>query len=359
VRPEFFGGRLVGRNIDGMIYMFEEILREINQLTKPRAISIKIPLDAKGYYDRLCPNTECGGAFKVLFDDWRDKVSDVKAYCPFCRHEANSENWNTPEQAEYIRSAAMAEMTRLVQGALRRGVERTRPISIGNGPIKIGMSLEYSPGHIPAVVPAAATEELRQDFVCESCQCRYASLGASFFCPACGHNSATSSFNTTLDTVRMTIAAMGPLREAIERSAGPDAAREATRQLVEDQFARLVGAFERLNEALFDKLPAAAQYPSKGSVFQRIDDGSQLWLQACGKGYEAFLTTDELRKLKLYFQRRHVFSHRQGIVDQLYINKSGDATYAVGQRLVARDSDMLELVDLLKKLSDGIRTLVP
>jgi hypothetical protein len=54
--------------------MFEELIREIRKLETPRQFSISVPLDEKGYCDRLCANTECGGAFKVLFDDWRDKV---------------------------------------------------------------------------------------------------------------------------------------------------------------------------------------------------------------------------------------------------------------------------------------------
>ena len=131
------------------------------------------------------------------------------------------------------------------------------------------------------------------------------------------------------------------------------------RQLLEDQFPRLVGAFERLNEALFAKLSNAAQHPKKGAVFQRVDDASQLWAQASGKGYGDFMTAAELTRMKLLFQRRHVLSHRQGIVDQPYIDKSGDTSYAVGQRLVVRDGDVLELVDLLEKLSGGLRTLVP
>src|SRR5207244_869247 len=125
--------------------------------------------------------------------------------------------------------------------------------------------------------------ELRQEFVCEKCECRYASLGASFFCPACGHNSATSCFDNTLQTIRKTVAALVPMRVTLEQSVDSDTATDAIRQLLEDQFSRMVGAFERLNEALFDELPAAAQFPRKGNVFQRVDEASGLWLSASGK----------------------------------------------------------------------------
>ena len=338
--------------------MFEEIVRELNKLSRPRQISISVPLDEKGYYDRECRNSECGGAFKVLFEDWKDKVSDELAYCPFCRHEAPADEWNTNEQEKYIRSAAEAEMSRLVNNAFRRGTQRSRPMRFGGGLINFSMSLSYKPGRIPCVLPATARAELRQDFTCEACCCRYASVGASFFCPACGHNSAPSSFENTLATVRTAVNASGTMRAALEQVTNADAARDAVRQILEDQFPRLVGAFERLNEALFDKVPNASAIPKKGSVFQRIDDASDLWQQATGKGYGDFLSASELRRVKLLVHRRHVLSHQQGIVDQTYLVRSGDRSYSVGQRLVVREADVLELVSLLERLAAGLRGLV-
>ncbi len=337
--------------------MFDEMIREIEKLGRPRRISVSVPLDDKGYYDRVCPEAKCGGQFKVLLDDWKDKVPDARAFCPFCRHEAPADDWNTAEQQRYFQSVAEAEMGRLLNDVLGRAARRTRPKRIGGGLFDITMSLSYKPGRIPPVLPAPASQEFEQEFTCESCGCRYASLGASFFCPACGHNSAVSCFDNTVKTVRKTVSALPALRETLQESTNADTARDAVRQLLEDQFPRMVGAFERLSEVLFAKLRNVSQLPQKGNVFQRVDDASLLWQQVSGKGYGEFLDTAELRRLKVLFQRRHVLAHRQGIVDQVYIDKSGDRSYAVGQRLVVRQGDVLELVDLLEKLAGGLRSL--
>ncbi len=192
-------------------------------------------------------------------------------------------------------------MGRLVNDALRRGVQRSKPIRTRGGLIDVSMSLSYTPGRIPPVLPATAGAELRQDFVCEDCGCRYASLGASFFCPACGHNSAESSFDNTLETVQTAVKSCEKVRVAIEEASNPDVARDAVRQILEDQFPRLVGAFERLNEALFMRLPNPAQLTKKGSIFQRIDEASALWQQAAGKGYGDFLSAAELHRLRIFF----------------------------------------------------------
>ena len=157
--------------------MFDEILRELEELENPRQISIPIELDDKGYYDRKCPSSECDGVFKVLFNDWRDKVQDERVFCPFCRQEAPSDKWHTPEQKEHIQSSGLAEMTRLFNDAMEAGVQRSQPTQIDAGLIKLTMSLSYTPGNIPPVMPAKATEELSQNFACEACGCRCASLG--------------------------------------------------------------------------------------------------------------------------------------------------------------------------------------
>jgi hypothetical protein len=49
-----------------------------------------------------------------------------------------------------------------------------------------------------------------------------------------------------------------------------------------------------------------------------------------GMGYEDLLTSVEMADLLRLFQQRHLLAHCEGIVDQDYIIKSGDTTYAVG-----------------------------
>ena len=89
-----------------------------------------------------------------------------------------------------------------------------------------------------------------------------------------------------------------------------------------------------------------------------MDDASNLWKQASGKGFEDFLSAAELERMKVLYQRRHVVSHRQGIVDQEYIDRSGDVAYKVGQRLVVQERDVLDLVGILERLSSGLKPTV-
>lgn len=76
------------------------------------------------------------------------------------------------------------------------------------------------------------------------------------------------------------------------------------------------------------------------------------------QGYEDLLTPAEMADLLRLFQQRHLLAHCEGIVDQDYITKSGDATYAAGQRLVIREEAVNRLAELVTKLAEEMRKLV-
>ena len=42
---------------------------------------------------------------------------------------------------------------------------------------------------------------------------------------------------------------------------------------------------------------------------------------------DEWLSVDELKDMNLLFQRRHLIEHNNGMVDQKYIDKSGDNSY--------------------------------
>lgn len=335
--------------------MFDNVIRELKKMEGVSQFTISIHIDNDGYFDRRCPSEACQADFKVLMEDWKQKVSDAQVFCPICREEAKATEWNTPEQQEYIRQVGINHIQRIIGQALSQDASdfnrRQRP-----GFINISMS--YRPGTPALIVPISAAEELRQKFTCEQCGCRYSSLGAAFFCPVCGHNSAESTFSQTIETVQKSLAALPAIRQAVQATADADAARNTAREILENSMGRLVGAFQRLAEALFDRTPAAPTTRHGKNVFQNLTEGSALWRIATGKGYEDLLTSAEMADLLRLFQQRHLLAHCEGIVDQDYITKSGDTTYAVGQRLIIREGAVSRLAELVTKLTEEMRKLV-
>lgn len=335
--------------------MFDHLIRELKKLDQGTQLPINFPLDEAGYFDRRCPSSECLFGFKVLFNDWKEKVSDDHVYCPLCRADQPATEWNTDEQAEYIKATALAYVQGVINDALE---ENARQFNRQQKPGFIQLSLSVKPGDPPIIYPIDAAGVMQQQLACEVCDCHYSVIGAAFFCPACGHNSVVATFNQTIETVRQVVSQLSSVRSLLTANFSEDVAYNSARTMLEDSMTRLVGAFQQFSEALFDTLPNASTIRRRKNVFQNLTESSVLWRSATGKGYDDLLTPAELRELGALFQKRHLIAHRNGIVDQEYIDKSGDMTYAIGQRLVIKEATVLQLAELLTKLSNELRKLV-
>lgn len=112
-------------------------------------------------------------------------------------------------------------------------------------------------------------------------------------------------------------------------------------------------AFQRFCEVTFSKLSPSTTI--KFNAFQNLDIGGEYWKDLYGESYSDWLTKSEYSKFNELFQKRHLLSHTEGIVDQKYIDKSGDTIYSVGQRIVVKEKDIIKLTDLVKKIVITIR----
>jgi hypothetical protein len=139
---------------------------------------------------------------------------------------------------------------------------------------------------------------------------------------------------------------------------GPDDAENAVRLVVENNMVRVVWAFQSAAEGLFERLPNGASVPRRRNVFQSLAEGSTLWRRAVGKGYDDLLSASGISDLSGLFQQRHLLAHCEGMVDQDYVNRSGDQTYAVGQRLVVREEAVGHAIDLASQLIGELKKLV-
>jgi hypothetical protein len=187
---------------------------------------------------------------------------------------------------------------------------------------------------------------MRLKITCAVCACRYAVIGAAFFCPACGHNAADLMLGQSLSGMRAAFDALAGVRSAIPNR---DVAETTARLILESGLQNAVTAFQRYAEALYDRF--TEQAPPRRNAFQNLTEGSVLWKSACGKAYEDYLDDAELATLRRIFQQRHLIAHRQGLVDADYIARASDSAYRVGQRIVIRESAVRECLALIEKLS--------
>lgn len=328
--------------------MFEDLIKTLGNLDG-QSVSVIIEADEKGCLDKQCPAENCEFLFKVNEEDWKNIFTDEAVWCPMCRHEAPSKSWFTVEQVEHLRSEALTVVKGEINKALRSGAQKFNRRQPRNG--FISMSMEVKGGvQRTYTLPAKAVEAMRLEIQCESCSSRFAVIGSAYFCPACGVNSVVRTFDDSLRKIRAKKDSEDIVRSALTESLGRDVAELTSRSLRETCLTDGVTAFQKYCEGLYSdygKPPFNA--------FQRIADGSDLWRDVLGNGYERWLSSSELNELKIQYQKRHLLAHQEGIVDERYIKNSGDASYKVGQRLVVSTADVGSLLKLLEKLGQGLK----
>lgn len=315
-------------------------------------IPITLEADEKGYLDRECPNENCLFDFKVNIDDWKNKISDEEVHCPLCGHIDSSDKWWTQQQIREIEEVAKNYVLSYAHQELGKIFKQMEKSTRNNKFIKV----KYNPGKKITFSnnPIGQSEEWNLDITCKQCKTRYSVIGNAYFCPCCGYNSVEDVFDESLDTIKMMLSSIPELRETLINKYGNDKAESITRSMIEDSLENIVSAFQKFAESKFVTL---SNKKVKVNDFQIIDKGSNLFREVSTYGYDNWIDKFELNQMNIYFQRRHLIEHNNGIVDEKYINKTNDNSYSIGQRIVIKDNDVYELLDIIKKLTDGLKSI--
>lgn len=334
--------------------MFENLLRELGKIDGTK-VSVPIEADEEGYLDKECPADNCKFVFKAYEEDWANLFKDEAVYCPMCGHEAKADSWWTTEQLEHAKKQALKQVESVMGRAMRTDALNFNRRQPRNSFIKMSMSVKGFNYH-PMMMPFQAKELFERKIQCDKCNSRYSVIGSAYFCPCCGHNSVEKTFDDSIKKILAKIDNQDIIRKAFHDIGQKDEAEITIKSLIESAISDGVTAFQRLADELYTKVPNCK--PASFNAFQRIDDGNRLWKNACGQGYEDWLTLGELSDLKLLFQKRHLLAHKEGMVDDKYIQKSGDTNYRAGQRIIIRDVEIRRLVDMITKLVTGMRSMV-
>ncbi len=312
-------------------------------------IPITMQSDEKGFIDRECPNEECLFRFKIKMTDWEEKVSDEEVHCPMCGCVAEATKWWTQDQLNAAEEIAASYTLNMIQNKLDKSLKQLENSTRKNKFLKI----TYKPGKRISFInnPIGQMPEWETEIVCPDCETAYSVIGTAYFCPCCGRNNVKTALLGSMSSIEKMVESLNDVEKLLTEKFGQDAARDMVNKMLEDSLGNVVSVFQKYVEQLyFQKTGVKARV----NDFQIVDKGSMLFNQACGKGYEVWLSEFELKRMTLLFQRRHIFEHNAGIVDEKYIEKSGDTSYIEGQHMVLRKYEVLELLAIVRKLCAGL-----
>jgi len=305
--------------INRLIKNLKEFQKDINK------VKIPVKTDEDGYIDKECPNEECLFQFKVNAEDWGNNFKDEKVFCPNCKNESAA---NTYYPSEFI-------------GQFRREL-----IASFREKVLKGKQVPYD------FLPYIATKKWNLKIECESCGSRYSVIGSAFFCPCCGHNSIEKHFEDSVVKINLKIHEIENIKSSIVNTIGADNADIIARSIKESCLSDCVVSFQHYSNLMYLKI--SGKKP-KFNIFQKIVDGSETWKKEIGEGYEDWISSQELNLMNKLFQQRHLFLHSDGIVDQMYLEKSGDSKYKIGQRIVINDNELIKLVETILKIAEKVK----
>ncbi len=295
--------------------------------------SISIPPDEDGLVGRECPVPECESYFKIQPGTGL-KGENLPCHCPYCGHVAEPDKFFTKAQVEFAQSVVMNQVT----GALLKDLKSLEFNHPPRGGFGIGISMKVS-GQ-PTPIRHYREKQLETEVVCEQCTLRYMIYGVFGFCPDCGVLNSLQILEKNLELVRKMLAVADTQEQAVARS------------LIENGLEDCVSAFDGFGREICRLNAKTSIDPTKvGKVsFQNLEGAKQNMNGLFKLDLAAGLADDEWKTAVRAFQRRHLLSHKMGVVDDEYVRKSGDTHAVVGRKVNIDVDEVRALSQIIGKL---------
>lgn len=293
--------------------------------------SIPLPSDEKGYLGRECP--ECQRYFKITLGTGL-VGEDLPCRCPYCGHAAPQDQFFTKAQIEYAQSVVLSKVT----GAFIKDLKTLEFNHRPKGPFGIGISMKVE-GR-PQPIRHYSELELEEEVVCDHCTLRYTVYGTFAFCPDCGQHNSLQILEKNLAVAQKQIDLAGTVDG------------DLSTQLIADALENGVSAFDGFGREACRIYSSKATDPVKATTisFQNLVGAHKNVLTLFGVDLTAALGASDWRFTCHCFQKRHLLAHKMGVVDDAYVQATGDSSAKVGRKISVPSQDVVALLGAIRTL---------
>ena len=285
--------------------------------------SIKIQSDENGYTGRECPI--CVKYFKIKFGTGLSDATEC--HCPYCNHIGQHNEFWTKQQIEYAKSVAFNKISGQILSHLKKMEQRPNP----NAFISIGISVK---GH-PNPIAYYSEKELEEGVTCTSCTLEYTIYGVFGYCPDCGIHNSLQIVNANFDLVLKVLDLV------------PNSTREIGTKLIENALEDAISVFDGFGREHCAKL-------SQKISFQNISTTKDRIMREKGVDIAERLESIGWNFICEQFQKRHLFAHKMGIIDDEFVSKTGCSPSLVGRKVSISESDVRSLVGYLRIVASNL-----
>ncbi len=260
-------------------------------------------------------------------------------WCPYCAKRSPSIRFLTSNQLKFL-----ASMFNLLVDA--DNDKKSREVSIG---ALVDALPENRQGWV------YSEERLQAEYSCSQCKNRYDILGNYGLCPTCGKPNFNEVFNEKLDALAAEFRhANETIKERIER---------------EIEWGKLTTCISEL-DALFGKVKMLLQRlpntPARRAAIglvsihnvRSVREKLIHWYDI--DIFEGLPATD-VDFLNKMVNRRHIFTHKGGQVDQEYLDNTGDTTVKLHEVIRFRSNEIKRLIPIVRgcgnRLLEGLNSI--
>jgi hypothetical protein len=302
---------------------------------------VPLPRDENSYLGRECPNSGCQKYFKIKPGTGLTGT-DLPCHCPYCGHTGPMHDFGTQNQIDYATSV----VTRKVQEAVVRDLEdmaRDFNRHSFNDIFSIKMGIEASPQPLRHYIE----QELETDVQCASCTLQYSIYGVFAFCPDCGvHNSIQIlEKNLELSAKELDLASQTDNADLEEH-------------LIGDALENVVSAFDGFGRQVMSLAGAGSAAKPDEFSFQNISAADAKVASRFGSALSAPLDADSWNLVVRCFQKRHLLSHKLGVIDEKYVATANDPTACVGRKVRIDSQEVRELIKVIDVLGRHLMSLI-
>jgi len=299
------------------------------------SIPILIPADENAFTGRECPQQDCGGYFKIELGTGL-KGEGLPYHCPYCGHTAGHDHFWTKEQIKYVKSVALRTITDAFHKDLKKLELDHKPRGAGG----FGISLKVELGR-PTPIYYYREKQLETEVVCVNCTLRYSVYGVFAFCPDCGQHNSLQILEKNLELVG----------KMLDLAAGAE--KLLAEKLLENALEDCVSAFDGFGRELCRLHANRSRNLTRVQKmsFQNLEGVTTTFSDLFGIDLSAEVAPEGWRAAVMAFQKRHLVTHKLGVVDQEYITKTGDTRAVVGRKIGIGADEVRELARIISKLA--------
>ena len=194
----------------------------------------------------------------------------------------------------------------------------------------------------PKISLSGFIEEKQQNsYVCSGRRTRFDILGEYGLCPVCGKANFQEIFDKKLSE----------LEKQLE-DASKTLLDRHDREVEWEKLTRCVSDFESMANqvrCILVRLPAIPKRKNalRSLSFQRVLSAAEALNAWYGFDYLENVSGEDRDFLNRMFNRRHLFTHRAGQVDQEYLDNTGDTSVRLNQVVRVRSNEIKRLIKLV------------